>query len=97
LSREIVKPAGDEVAPLALESEGKLRVLDAEENETIGYGKSAGVVIIEDEHNLSEGGMLHDERCRKGARLHERDETTPLTVLIQAPPPVRREPEKQRR
>jgi len=71
LSREVVKLAGDEVAPLALESEGELWVLDAEESETIGYCKSTGLLTIENEHNLSKNGMLYNERCRKGARLHD--------------------------
>jgi hypothetical protein len=62
LAREAIKPAGDEATPITLKSKGKLRIFDAEENETIGGGESASVLIIENERNLSEGGMLYNER-----------------------------------
>jgi hypothetical protein len=64
LARAAVEFAGDEGASLALESEGKLRILHAEENKTAGGGESAiRMPIVENERNFSEGGMLDNERC----------------------------------
>jgi len=60
LPREVVKLAGDEVVPIALKSEGKPRIPHAEEHETVRYSESAGI-LIENECNLSEGGMLYNE------------------------------------
>jgi hypothetical protein len=62
LSREVVELAGDDVTPLPLESEGKLRILHAEENETVSYSEAAGKRIIENEGNRSEGGMFYNDR-----------------------------------
>ncbi|MGA8386284.1 MAG: hypothetical protein WB687_13420 [Candidatus Cybelea sp.] len=62
MAREAVKPAGDERTPIALESEGKPGVLHAKENETIGCSESAGALVVENEQNLSEEGMLYNER-----------------------------------
>jgi hypothetical protein len=62
LTRETVKLAGNERTPIALESKGKPRVLHAKENETIGCSESAGVLVVENEQNLSKEGMLYNER-----------------------------------
>jgi hypothetical protein len=62
LAREAVKLAGDERTPIALESKGKPGVLHAKEHETIGCSESAGILIIENEQNLSEERMLYNER-----------------------------------
>ncbi|MGA8795769.1 MAG: hypothetical protein WB526_01715 [Candidatus Cybelea sp.] len=62
MAREAVKPAGDERTPIALESKGKPWVVHAKENETIGCSESAGVLVVENEQNLSEEGMVDNER-----------------------------------
>jgi hypothetical protein len=63
LARATVKFAGDEGTPLSLESEGKLRILHAEENKTIGGSESTiRMPIVENERNFTEGGMLYNER-----------------------------------
>jgi hypothetical protein len=62
LAREAVELAGDERTPIALKSKGKPRILHTEENETIGCSEAAGMLIIENEQNLSEDGMLYNVR-----------------------------------
>jgi hypothetical protein len=62
LTREAIELAGDERTPVPLESKGKLRILYAEENETISCSKAAGIPIIENEQNFSEDGVLYNER-----------------------------------
>ncbi|MFY9738474.1 MAG: hypothetical protein WAK11_05405 [Candidatus Cybelea sp.] len=61
MAREAIKLAGDEHVPLALESKGKPGIFHAKENETVGCSESA-VPIIENEQDLSEDGVLYNER-----------------------------------
>jgi hypothetical protein len=63
LARATVEFAGDEGTPLSLESEGKLRIRDAEENKAIGGSEATiRMSVVENEGNFSEGGMLYNER-----------------------------------